>query len=110
MEANVKLTLILILILIINIFFGYWRATTRKLSVQWFFAIHLPVPIAIALRLVFFGSSLVLLPFFVVAFAMGQFLGGAIRRLMAKQNDLTIGSFLLSDLFRLLSSNRKLNS
>jgi len=46
-----KLILIAILVFILNIPFGYWRANVKKFSTQWFLAIHIPVPFIVALRL-----------------------------------------------------------
>ncbi len=39
------------IIYIVNLPFGFWRAFTRKFSWQWILAIHVPVIIAISLRL-----------------------------------------------------------
>jgi hypothetical protein len=83
----------------INGFFGYWRSNVRRLSPQWLLAIHIPVPIAIALRLVFLGWSWVLLPAFVAAFAIGQFGGGQVRRLL-RRAQVRLTSFLPLDAFR----------
>lgn len=35
---------------VINIPFGYKRATTKKFSIPWFLYIHLPIPFVVALR------------------------------------------------------------
>ncbi len=66
----------------LNLPFGYLRASARKLSVQWFLAIHAPVVFVIVLRL--FGGlewGLLSLPVLVGAFSLGQFLGGRLRLL-----------------------------
>ena len=47
----IKLTIIALLVFILNIPFGYWRANVKRFSSQWFLAIHLPVPFIIALRI-----------------------------------------------------------
>lgn len=67
------------IILLINIPFGYWRASVRKFSLYWFLAVHLPVPFIIALR-VFSGLGFVLwtFPLFIAAYFAGQFLGARI--------------------------------
>ncbi len=71
---------IAILILLINLPFGFWRAGLRKFSPAWFVAVHAPVPIAVGLR---FASGLGFqwqtLPLFVAAFFGGQWLGGRLR-------------------------------
>jgi len=96
--------LVLICIFLINIPFGYWRSNTRRLSIQWLLAIHIPVPIAIGLRLSLIGWSWILLPAFVAAFAAGQYTGGKIRHHLAKQQHLQISSCLVIDLVRVLST------
>jgi len=71
---------ILALIFLVNLPFGYWRAGVRKLSAPWFVAVHAPVIVAIALRLsAGIPFRLVTLPLFVVAFFAGQFTGGRVR-------------------------------
>ena len=69
------------LVFLLNIPFGYWRAGVRKFSWQWIVAIHLPVPIVIALR-VFSGLGWQLLsfPVLIAAFFLGQYCGGRIRQ------------------------------
>lgn len=68
-------------ILVLNLPFGFWRAGTRKFSVPWFLAVHVPVPLAVGLRIVVgLGWRLATLPVFVGAFFAGQFLGGRLRR------------------------------
>lgn len=72
---------IALLILGLNLPFGYWRAGTRRFSVPWFLAIHAPVPIAVGLRMAAgVGMHPSILPLFVAAFFAGQFLGGTARR------------------------------
>ncbi|MCK5137727.1 MAG: hypothetical protein KAR19_18220 [Bacteroidales bacterium] len=46
-----KLIIITILVLVLNIPFGYWRANVSRFSTQWFLAIHIPVLFIVALRL-----------------------------------------------------------
>jgi hypothetical protein len=93
-------------IIFINIIFGYWRSNTQNFSFQWFLAIHIPVPVAIILRLTLLGWSWLMLPVFVGAFAAGQFAGGVIRRFLRKKRS-SLGSFLISDLFVLLIAGRR---
>ena len=73
-----------VLISLVNLPFGWWRASVRKLSRPWFVAVHVPVALAIARRIAMgIPLRLVTLPLFVVAFATGQFLGGKLRGLLA---------------------------
>jgi len=70
-----------LLIVALNLPFGYWRAGTRRLTLPWFLAVHVPVPIAVGLRIAAgMGWRLATLPVFVGAFFAGQFLGGRLRR------------------------------
>ncbi len=67
-------------IVVLNLPFGYWRAGTRKLSLPWFLAIHVPVPAIIGLRLLTgIGFQVATLPLTVGAYAIGQFVGGRLR-------------------------------
>jgi hypothetical protein len=84
-----------------NIPFGYWRANVKKFSLQWYFAIHLPVPAIILLRIFggigFHWTTYIAL---IAAFFLGQFLGGRvfIWRLQNKKVPLT--SCLVMDIYR----------
>ena len=70
-----------LMISLINLPFGWWRAGVKKLSRPWFVAVHVPVLLAIALRIAIgVPLRLVTLPLFVFAFAAGQFLGGKLRQ------------------------------
>jgi hypothetical protein len=70
-----------LLVFLVNIPFGYWRASVPKKSKQWFLAIHIPVPIVIALRLVSgIGFALWSYPLMVGAFFLGQLAGGWLLR------------------------------
>jgi hypothetical protein len=65
------------IVILLNVPFGYWRSHSQKLSVQWFLAVHLPVPLVIALRLVSgVGWHAVTFPLFVGSFLVGQYVGG----------------------------------
>ena len=65
---------------VINLPCGYWRAGVRKFSPQWFVAVHVAVPMVIALR---FALGLpfrwTMLPFFVAAYFGGQYVGSRLR-------------------------------
>jgi hypothetical protein len=95
-----KIIYISLIVIIINIPFGYWRAKVRRFSLQWFLAIHIPVILVIALRLVshlgFAWPSYVAL---ITAFFLGQQLGSLINnRLRHICEDVT--SCLVMDLLR----------
>lgn len=75
-----QLALVASAVFLLNLPFGYWRAGTRKYSWPWLLAIHLPVPLVIALRLFSgLGFQLITFPVMIAAFFTGQFLGGKAR-------------------------------
>jgi len=70
------------LVLLLNLPFGFWRASVKKLSRQWILAVHLPVPAIIALRIFSgLGFHLISFPVMITAFFLGQFIGGRIFRI-----------------------------
>ncbi|MFH1148809.1 MAG: hypothetical protein V1736_14050 [Pseudomonadota bacterium] len=72
-----KLLTVAGIVLVFNIPFGYWRANTKKFSLKWFLAIHVPVPVVVISRIIFgLGWRLVTFPVLLGAFVSGQFLGG----------------------------------
>ena len=72
-----------LLVFLVNLPFGYWRASVRKLSRQWFLALHLPVPLVIALWVFSgLGWNLMSFPVLVGAFFLGQFVGGRLRNII----------------------------
>jgi hypothetical protein len=65
---------------VLNLPFGFWRASVRKFSPAWFLAVHAPVPLIVALRLASgLGWRLITFPILVGAFLGGQLIGGRIR-------------------------------
>ena len=72
-----KLASAAVLITVVNLPFGYWRAGVRKLSVPWFLAVHLPVLLIVGIRLLLDVPFVWwVLPITVGSFALGQWLGG----------------------------------
>jgi hypothetical protein len=77
---HLNLWTVAFLVFLVNLPFGYWRAGTMKFSRPWFLAVHLPVPLVIALRLVSgLGFQLATFPVMVGAFFAGQLVGGRLR-------------------------------
>ncbi len=75
------LLLISLVVFIMNIPFGYWRANVRSFSLQWFLAIHIPVPLIIGLRLISeIGFTWHTYVFLVSAFFLGQQAGSLILK------------------------------
>jgi len=80
------LVFILLLVFLINIPFGAWRRQKRRMSLNWFLAIHIPVVLSIGLRLfagIEFRWSYLLL--FVAAFTAGQVAGKLIGDCLSKK-------------------------
>lgn len=75
------IALTLVFVFLINIPFGIWRESCKKMSFWWFVAIHFPVGLIIAFRH-FVGLSFewVTFPLFIVVFFLGQRVGAVIRR------------------------------
>ena len=70
-----------ILIFLLNIPFGYWRGHVKKFSRQWFFAVHLPVPVVILIRIYsHVGFQFYTYPILIGAFFLGQFTGGKVKK------------------------------
>ena len=69
------------MVFLVNLPFGFWRARTRRFSGSWFLAIHIPVVLAIGIRILAgIGFLLTSLPIFVGAFLLGQSSGGLLAR------------------------------
>ena len=69
------LALVICIAIAINLPFGAWRTTTRKLSVAWFLSIHLPIPaIFVIRRAAGFGWDYV--PVMIACAVTGQLVGG----------------------------------
>ncbi|MBI3568016.1 MAG: hypothetical protein HY084_07430 [Gemmatimonadetes bacterium] len=80
MEA--KVWYVALAIVVLNLPFGWWRAGVVKFSRDWFLAVHIPVPIAIGIRLASgLGWRFAALPLFIFAFFIVQLLGGRARQL-----------------------------
>jgi hypothetical protein len=99
-----NLLIISLIIFILNIPFGYWRANVKRFSLQWYLSIHIPVPIIIAIRIFFeIGFSWYTYLFLITAFFLGQKLGSYIYTYLKKLNN--VSSCLLMDLYRKVSNN-----
>ena len=95
-----SLLVVSLLVLILNIPFGYWRANVSKFSFQWVLAIHLPVPFIVALRLLFSISfDWYTFIFLMAAFFLGQSLGAYIYKNF-KSFCLSSSSCLVMDVIR----------
>jgi|GEM_PF-418705 hypothetical protein len=78
--------LVALLTFLVNIPFGYWRAKVKKFSKEWFLAIHLPVPLIVAFRLLFgVHLNIPTVIVFVVSFFLGQRVGMVLNRLFEEK-------------------------
>jgi hypothetical protein len=76
-----SLWVVAILVVLVNLPFGYWRAGVRKFSFVWFVAVHAPVPLVVGLRILSgLGWQLATFPILVGAYFAGQYLGGILRQ------------------------------
>jgi len=74
-----KIVFVVLAVLVLNIPFGYWRANVKRFSLEWLFAIHIPVPFIIAFRIFTeLGWEFYTYPILISAFFLGQFIGGKI--------------------------------
>jgi hypothetical protein len=71
--------LVALLVFVLNLPFGYWRAGLRKLSLLWFLAIHIPVPVVVGLRW-WADLDWHFIPVSVACFFAGQFAGVRLGR------------------------------
>lgn len=95
-----------IIVFVLNIPFGYWRQSVRKFSLQWILAIHLPVPVVIALRFIMgLGFKFVTYPILVGAFFLGQFIGAKIYSHRKKLAKLPLTSCLIWDIVLLIKDS-----
>jgi len=86
---------------LLNLPFGYWRKMAKKMSLEWFAAIHLPVPIIFVARILS-GIPLAHVPLFVIAFFLGQFSGSRIANSWGRKY--RISKCLIVDLVKIVNS------
>ena len=77
-SRTVTIISVFLLTVILNLFFGYFRARERKYSFRWFLYIHLPIP-AIIIARVYSGLDYRYIPLFVFAAVVGQLFGGKLE-------------------------------
>ncbi|HTP03774.1 MAG TPA: hypothetical protein VMM54_01295 [Nitrospirota bacterium] len=93
------------IVFILNLPFGYWRANEKKLSPRWFLAIHAPVPLVIAIRVLSgLGWQFITFPIMISAFFGGQFVGSRLHRMLSSRSGARVSSCLVRDL---LNNNQK---
>ena len=73
-----KILLVLAFTFVVNLPFGWWRQGLRKFSLAWWLAIHLPIPLVIALR-ISLKIPYATVPLVIAAAVVGQWVGGRFR-------------------------------
>ena len=74
-----RIAIVLVIVLFVTLPFGFYRAYTRKLSLRWFLAIHVPVVFVFLTRYEA-HLSYWYIPFTCTAFATAQIVGSRIGR------------------------------
>jgi hypothetical protein len=84
----VRIAAVLAAVFVVTLPFGFYRAYTRKFSLRWFLAIHLPIPLIFLAR---YESHLsyAFIPFTSLTFAAAQMLGARVGRWWIKRRPLT---------------------
>jgi len=91
--------IVTVVVVVLNIPFGYWRESVRKLSGQWFLSIHSPVPAIIFLRVwLHLGWEWTTFPILFGAYFFGQYLGAKWHQIWKKS--MRVSSCLFSDIAR----------
>jgi hypothetical protein len=63
-------------VFLLNIPFGYWGKGTKKMSFNWFLAIHLPIFLSIFLRFAWnIETNWKIIVIFIIMFMAGQYTG-----------------------------------
>ena len=82
-----SILIVIVLVFVINLPCGFFRAQSPKLSKFWFFWVHLPIPFVIAIRILSgLGFKLYTFPIVISAYFLGQFTGGLVYRILKPQN------------------------
>ncbi len=71
--------MLIMIVFLINLPFGYMRSKSVKFSRQWMMAIHVPVPFVFLLR-VFSGLNWTIIPLLVLSDIAGQMVGGKLNK------------------------------
>ncbi len=71
--------ILIVIVFLINLPFGYMRSKTTKFSRQWIMAIHIPVPFVFLLR-TFSGLNWTIIPLLVLSDIAGQMVGGKLNK------------------------------
>jgi hypothetical protein len=82
-----SLGIVLAIIFLLNLPFGYWRVHVRRFSFPWILAVHLPVPLVFIVRILGgVGWHIQTFPLLAGAYFVGQYLGGNLYTQWKKRN------------------------
>jgi len=91
--------IVALIVLVLTLPFGYWKASVKRFSLQWFLSIHLPIPIVIALRIVSgVGWEFITYPILVAAFFVGHFAGGRLYHWWRRHAQAPVTACLIWDM------------
>ena len=77
----IRLLLVALVTFLINLPCGFWRQGSRKFSLSWVLAVHLPVPFVVLMRLRSgLGFDWYTYPVVVAAYFIGQYIGARWRK------------------------------
>lgn len=79
-----NIVLFVLLAVAINLPFGSYRTITRKFSLAWWLAIHLPIPLILVVRIFIFGLPVWTIPISLASAVAGQIWGGKFQWFKAK--------------------------
>jgi hypothetical protein len=77
--ALVRIAAVLVIVALVTLPFGFYRAYTRRLSLRWFLAIHVPVPFVFLTR-VEAHLAYWFIPFTFAACVTAQIVGSKVGR------------------------------
>lgn len=86
---------------IINIPFGYWRASEKQFSFNWFLSIHITIPFIVLLRHYSgIGFALYTYPIMILSFFSGQYFGKIIYKYLKKKG-YSVSKCICKDVFNI---------
>jgi hypothetical protein len=96
-----KILIVSIIVFVLNVPFGYWRANVKRFTLQWTLAIHIPIPFIITLRIYSdIGFVLYTYPILVFSFFLGQYIGSKYYSNRKLSGFEPISSCLVMDFYR----------
>ena len=64
---------------VLNIPLGMWRYSVKKLSISWFIALHMSIPVIVSFR-IHAGLDVIYIPAVIIVAVIGQRVGGQILK------------------------------